>query len=143
MTLTVAVLVVASAMWAAIPGSAASPATFIDGPVVGGAPAVNVTAPGDLVSIYNFGPLQPAVADAAISAAAEAGGWGVLGRGFGIGLVRVTRGGVPIHAAPGPAGYWYFPMSVTALPIESIGVAMGRDVSSIIGSNMVVMGQTS
>ncbi|MGZ4805537.1 MAG: M15 family metallopeptidase [Ilumatobacteraceae bacterium] len=143
MTLTVAVLVVASAMWAAIPGSAASPATFIDGPVVGGAPAVNVTAPGDLVSIYNFGPLQPAIADAAISAAAEAGGWGVLGRGFGIGLVRVTRGGVPIHAAPGPAGYWYFPMSVTALPIESIGVAMGRDVSSIIGSNMVVMGQTS
>ncbi|MGZ4792841.1 MAG: M15 family metallopeptidase [Ilumatobacteraceae bacterium] len=111
--------------------------------MVGGAPAVNVTAPGELVSIYNFGPLQPAVADAAISAAAEAGGWGVLGRGFGIGLVRVTRGGVPIHAAPGPAGYWYFPMSVTALPIESIGVAMGRDVSSIIGSNMVVMGQTS
>ena len=138
-----AVLVAASASWAAIPGSAASPAIVVVSPAVGGAPAVNVTALGDLVSVYNFGPLHPAVADAAISAAAEAGGWGVLGRGFGIGMLRVTRGGVPIHAAPGPAGYWYFPMSITALPLDSIGVAMGRDVSAIISSNMVVMGETS
>jgi hypothetical protein len=143
LTRTVAALVVVSAMWAAMPSSAASPTIAVNGPAVGGAPAVNVTAPGDLVSIYNFGVLQPAMADAAISAAAEAGGWGVVGRGFGIGLVRVTRGGVAVHEAPAPAGYWTFPMSVTALPIESIGVAMGRDVSSIVASNMIVIGQTS
>ncbi len=136
-------LIVASAMWAAIPGEAASPEIAIDGAATGGAPAVNITAPGDLVSIYNFGPLQSAVADAAISAAVEAGGWGVLGRGFGIGLVRVTRAGVPVHQAPGPLGSWYFPVSVTALPLDSIGVAMGRDVSSIISAGMVVMSETS
>jgi hypothetical protein len=139
----VAVLVVVSATWAAVPGSAAAPAIVIDGGVVGGAPARNITPPGDLVSIYNFGPLQQAVADSAISAAVEAGGWGVLGRGFGIGLVRVTRGGVAVHEAPGPAGSWYFPMSVTALPLDSIGVAMGREVSKIISAGMVVMGETS
>jgi hypothetical protein len=143
LTRTAALLVVASALWAANPGSAASPDILIAGPGGGGAPAVNVTAPGDLVSVYNFGPLQPAIANAAISAAAEAGGWGVLGRGFGIGLVQVTRAGVPVHAAPGPLGSWYFPMSVTALPLDSIGVAMGRDVSSFISSGTVVVGETS
>jgi hypothetical protein len=143
LTRTAALLVVASALWAANPGSAASPDILIAGPGAGGAPAVNVTAPGDLVSVYNFGLLQPSIADAAISAAAEAGGWGVLGRGFGIGLVEVTRAGVPVHAAPGPLGSWYFPMSVTALPLDSIGVAMGRDVSSFISSGLVVVGETS
>ena len=136
-------LIVVSAMWAAIPGEAASPETAIEGAVTGGAPARNITAPGDLVSIYNFGPLQDAVASAAISAAVEAGGWGVLGRGFGIGLVQVTRAGVPVHQAPGPLGSWYFPVSVTALPLDSIGVAMSRDVSSIISAGMVVMSETS
>lgn len=139
---TVAAAVAATAMWSAIPGDAA-PVFVVEGAATGGAPAVNVTAPGDLVSVYNFGPLQPAVANAAISAAVEAGGWGVYGRGFGIGLFRVTRGGVPVHAAPGPAGYWFFPMSVTALPLDSIGVAMGRDVSSFISAGTIVMGETS
>jgi D-alanyl-D-alanine carboxypeptidase len=140
---TVGALIVISAMWAAIPGEAAGPDIAVDTGATGGAPAVNVTAPGDLVSIYNFGPLQNAVANAAISAAVEAGGWGVLGRGFGIGLVRVTRAGVPIHAAPAPYGSWYFPVSVTALPLDSIGVAMSRNVSNIVSAGMVVMSETS
>jgi hypothetical protein len=136
-------LVVASTLWGAIPGSAAGPAAAVSTAATGGAPAQNVTPPGDLVSVFNFGPLQPAVANAALSAATEAGGYGVLGRGFGIGLVQVTRGGVPVHQAPAPLGSWYFPMSVTALPIDAIGVAMGRDVSAIISQNQVVVGATS
>jgi len=48
-----------------------------------------------------------------------------------------------VHQAPAPLGSWYFPMSVTALPMDSIGVVMGRDVSSIISQNQVVMGATS
>jgi hypothetical protein len=115
----------------------------ITGGATAAAPARNITVPGDLVSVYNFGPLQPAVSNAAVSAAVAAGAWAVVGRGFGIGLVMVTRGGVPVHAAPGPLGSWYFPMSVTALPIDSIGVAMGRDVSAIVSQNQVVMGSTS
>lgn len=140
---TVALLVVASAMWLAVPGSAAGPSDIIATPAVGGAPARNITVPGDLVSIYNFGPLKQAVSNAAVSAAVEAGAWAVVGRGFGIGLVMVTRGGVPVHAAPGPVGSWYFPTSVTALPLDSIAAAMGRDVSKIVSVGQVVVGQTS
>lgn len=130
-------------MWATVPGSAATPVLTISDAAIGGAPARNLTVPGDLVSIYNFGPLRADVANAAVSAAVEAGAWGVVGRGFGIGLVMVTRSGVPVHAAPGPLGSWYFPTSVTALPLESIGAAMGREVSRYISAGQVVVGQTS
>ena len=143
LTRTATLLVVASTMWAAIPGSAAGPAAVVTVAATGGAPARNVTQPGDLVSIYNFGPLQPAVTAAAITAAATAGGWGVVARGFGIGLVQVTRGGVPIHQAPLPLGSWYFPTSITAIPLDAIGAAMGRGVSSIVSTGQVVMGETS
>ena len=143
LTRTATLLVVASALWAAIPGSAAGPPAFVNDAASGGAPARNLTQPGDLVSVYNFGPLQPAVSDAAISAAAAAGGWGVVARGFGIGLAQVTRGGVPIHQAPLPLGSWYFPTSITAIPLDALGAVMGRGVSSIVGANQVVMGETS
>ena len=143
LTRTAALLVIASGAWAAIPSEAAGPAAVIGEPATGGAPARNLSVPGDLVSIYNFGPLQPAIVDAAIGAAVDAGGWGVVGRGFGIGLVQVTRGGVVVHQAPGPLGSWYFPTSVTALPLDSIGAAMGREVSKFISAGTVVMGATS
>ena len=99
--------------------------------------------PGDLVSIYNFGPLRDDVSNAAVSAAVQVGAWGVVGRGFGSGMVMVTRNGVPIHAAPGPLGSWYFPMSVTAMPMDSMAAAFGREVSKIISVGQVVMGETS
>jgi hypothetical protein len=143
LTRTAALLVIASGAWAAIPGEAAGPAAVISEPATGGAPAQNLSVPGDLVSIYNFGPLQPSVVDAAIASAVDAGGWGVVGRGFGIGLVQVTRGGAVVHQAPGPLGSWYFPTSVTALPLDSIGPTLGREVSKFIGAGTVVMGATS
>jgi len=143
LTRTAALLVIASALWAEIPGSAAGPAATLNEAASGGAPARNVSVPGHVVSIYNFGPLRPAVVDAAISAAVDAGGWGVVGRGFGIGLVQVTRGGVAVHQAPGPLGSWYFPTSVTAMPLESIGAIFGREVSKSVGVNQVVVGATS
>lgn len=143
LTRTAALLVIASGAWAAIPGEAAGPAAVIAEPATGGAPAQNLSVPGDLVSIYNFGPLQPGIVDAAISSAVDAGGWGVVGRGFGIGLVQVTRGGVVVHQAPGPLGSWYFPTSVTALPLDSIGASLGREVSKFISAGTVVMGATS
>ena len=143
LTRTAALLVIASGAWAAIPGEAAGPAAVIAEPATGGAPAQNLSVPGDLVSIYNFGPLQPGIVDAAINSAVDAGGWGVVGRGFGIGLVQVTRGGVVVHQAPGPLGSWYFPTSVTALPLDSIGASLGREVSKFISAGTVVMGATS
>jgi D-alanyl-D-alanine carboxypeptidase len=143
LTRTVALLVAASALWAADPGSAAEPQTIVSVAATGGAPARNITVPGDLVSVYNFGPLRADVSNAAVSAAVEAGAWGIVGRGFGIGMVMVTRGGVPVHSAPGPLGSWYFPTSVTALPLDSIAAAMGREVSKFIAGGQVVVGSTS
>ena len=132
-------------MWAAIPGDAASPDVIARQPLpTGGAPARNVTAPGDLVSVYNFGPLQQAVAERGRSARRSrraVGACTAAASASACSRRRARRRAV--HAAPGPAGYWFFPMSVTALPLDSIGAAMGRDVSSIISAGMVVMGQTS
>lgn len=143
LTRTIALVIVASALTTAIPGAAAGPAAQVSTAATGGAPARNLSVPGDLVSIFNFGPLSPAVESAAIASAVDAGGWGVAGRGFGIGLVQVMRGGVPIHAAPAPAGFWYFPTAVTALPMEAIGAILGRDISAVVSTGQVVMGQTS
>ena len=108
LTRTAALLVVASALWAANPGSAEGPAATIDEAATGGAPARNISVPGDVVSVYNFGPLQPAVVDAAIRAAVDAGAWGVVGRGLGIGLVQVLRGGLSSteNADPKPRRPW-------------------------------------
>jgi hypothetical protein len=129
-------------LFTAIPGEAAAP-LVVEGPATGGAPAVNLSIPGDLVSLYNFGPLRNDVIDAARAAAVDAGGWGVLVRGFGIGLVRVSRNGVVVHEAPGPYGFWSFPMAVTALPVESIGAILGRNVSRYVASGTVVVSETS
>jgi len=143
LTRTFALVIVASVLVTAIPGDAAGPASQVNTPATGGAPARNLSVPGDLVSVFNFGPLSPAVQDAAILSAVDAGGWGVAARGFGIGMVRVLRGGVPVHSAPGPLGFWYFPMAVTALPMDSMGAILGRDISGVVATGQVVMGQTS
>ena len=130
-------------MWAAVPGSAAEPTRVISGAASGGAPARRVSVSGDLVSIYNFGPLQSTVAAGALAAAGDAGAFGAVGRGFGIGLVRVTRSTGIVKQAPGPLGSWSFPTSVTALPLESISAVMGAEVSKVISLGQVVMGRTS
>ena len=140
LTRTVALLVVASAMWAANPGSAAGPETAINGGATAAAPARNITVPGDLVSVYNFGPLAPAVSNAAVSAAVEAGVWAVVGRGFGIGLVMVTRNGVPAHSAARAPRVVVLPDIGHRVADGFDRRAMGRGVSSIISTGQVVMG---
>ncbi|HEY7626914.1 MAG TPA: M15 family metallopeptidase [Ilumatobacteraceae bacterium] len=138
----VAALVAVAVLSAAVPGSAAAP-EVIESAASGGAPAQNVTPLGDLVSVYNFGPLQPAVTAGAQAAAEDAGGWGVPTRGFGTGLLRVSRGGAVVKQAPGPFGAWYYPVSITAMPLDSIGAILGRGVSSPIAAGTIVMSETS
>src|ERR1043165_6165209 len=140
LTRTIALVVAASSLLTAIPGDAAAPAAQVNTAATGGSPARNLSVPGDLVSVSNFGPLQAGVVSAALASAVDAGGWGVAARNFGIGLVRVLRGGVPIHAAPGPVGFWYFPMAATALPMDQMGSILGRDISGVVAGGQVVMG---
>jgi hypothetical protein len=140
---TSAALLAFSVLFAAMPGSAAAPNMVIESAATGGAPARNITPLGDLVSVYNFGPVLPAVAASAQAAAVDAGGWGVPTRGFGTGLVRVSRGGAVVTEAPGPYGFWSYPVSITALPMEALGAVLGRGVSGPISAGTIVISETS
>jgi hypothetical protein len=55
-------------------------------------------------------------------------------------MVGLFRGSTPIQRPP--AGF-AFPMGVTALAPEAIGATMGRDVSSLLARDALIMGETS
>jgi D-alanyl-D-alanine carboxypeptidase len=138
-----ALLILCSSVWSELPGSAAGPAAVVSEAAIGGAPAQRlntIAVGGDLVTVFNTGELLPNVGDAAIAAAADVGAVGVIGRGFGVGMTQLTRDGAAVHqATPG----WYFPMSITALPIDGIVASMGAAVATPVSAGQVVMGQTS
>jgi hypothetical protein len=140
---TSALLVILSAVWSEAPGSAAAPpvAASVASPASVTLAARRIIAQSvDLVSVFNTGEIRPEVAGAAMAAAGDAGGWGIVGRGFGVGMTQVTRNGAIVQqATPG----WYFPVSVTALPVEGIAASMGAAVSTPVGNGQVVMGETS
>ncbi len=134
-------MVIVTAM---VADTAAAPSS-IDGPA-SASEAADYTGPlaVDMVSVYNSGALLSNVRDSAIAAAADVGAAYAVGRGFTIGLTRVRRGSTVIQqASGGAAGPWRFPMSVTALPIDTIAGVMGRNVSRYVGGASIVMSQTS
>lgn len=107
-------------------------------------PATRVAMPVDAISVYNVSTLVPSTEAAARQAAADVGAIAVVGRGFSIGLHRVTRSGAVIQqASVTPGGLWAFPMGVTALPIEAIGAVLGGAVSGSMAGGAVVMSETS
>lgn len=95
---------------------------------------------GDVVSVYNSGPLRNEVMTGALGAARQAGGTAVVGRSASVGLRAVRRGALVVQAPP--VGF-SFPMGTTVLPPEMVGRAMGRDVSARLSSSSIVMGSTS
>jgi len=136
-TAAVALIALASAT----ASEAIAPDVSIDGAAVPIQAAEPVYRAPDLVSVYQTGEMTPAIRDAALAAAAQAGAPASVGRGFTISLTRVRRGGAVIQAAQGPG--WAFPMSVTALPLDVVGAVMGRHIASPISQGAVVMGETS
>ena len=48
-----------------------------------------------------------------------------------------------MQQAGGPSGFWQYPMSVTALPIDAVGRVMGLTASSLMAQGFVIMSATS
>ena len=105
------------------------------------ASAVSVPRLLDVVTVFQTNTIAPAVRNAALAAASAAGAAASVGRGFSAGMTRLRRGSTVVQQAS--AQGWAFPMSITALPLETIGGVMGRAVSGPISQGQVVMGQTS
>ena len=122
---------------------AAAPTAFIGTGASAARPATRLYVPSSMVSVYERNVLSDGVRDRVSSAARSVGASAAVGRGFTIGMTRVSRGGSVIQQASGSGGTWRFPMSATALPQDTIGAVMGFDVSAAISAGQVVMGQTS
>ena len=95
----------------------------------------------DVVSIYNrANALATDVAAGAVAAVAAAHGAWAMGRGISVGMRAVRRNGAVVQQAPDGFAY---PMSTTALPLDTVGPLMGRDVAGILARGYVVMGRTT
>ena len=128
-----------------LPTDAAVPIESVNEVATAAATATAVASPLDLpydaVSVFQTGELTASIRDAALAAANDVGAPAAVGRGFTALLTSLRRGAVVVQASSG-AG-WAFPMAVTALPLDTIGGVMGRDVAGVIAQGKIVMGQTS
>ena len=86
--------------------------------------------------------VRPAGVDhrgAAISSRSEQPAGGARRHAARIGLRAGHRAGVPIHAGAAPLGSWYFPTSITAMPLERSARSGSTACRALIGAGQVVM----
>ncbi|NQY55317.1 MAG: M15 family metallopeptidase [Ilumatobacteraceae bacterium] len=139
MWLRLSVLLGAGIVALALPVIAVGPPSNVEGPATATQRAEPVTPlPDDVVSVYNVGPLSETTASRAFAAAREAGATAAIGRVASVGMTAVRRGEGYVQRPP--SGFAY-PMGTTVLPLEVIGRTMSRDVSRVLRSNTVVMGE--
>ncbi|MGA1550814.1 MAG: M15 family metallopeptidase [Ilumatobacteraceae bacterium] len=114
----------------------------IDGPATAsvGASPVFTGTPASVITVNDVGAIDTEVVLAASALVRSTGGEVGLGRSAMLGMVRVTRGGVPVLNAPSGLRY---PMSVSALPEHAVIALMGPGVSSGLDAGRMVMGETS
>ena len=114
----------------------------IDGPATAsvGASPVFTGTPASIITVNDVGAIDTEVVLAASALVRSTGGEVGLGRSAMLGMVRVTRGGVPVLNAPSGLRY---PMSVSALPEHAVIALMGPGVSSGLDAGRMVMGETS
>jgi hypothetical protein len=92
----------------------------------------------DTVSVYESRELSPTVANAAIQAAHDAGGEGVVLNAGTLGIVRWERGGQVLQAsAPG----YRWPVSVTGFSGDLAGRVLSVRVAKALGAGQVVVGE--
>jgi hypothetical protein len=132
------VVLVAGALTSAIAVAAAARPS--DTPQsAGAAPALRlgVTYTGTL-SVYEARELSDVVANAAIQAAHDAGGEGVVLNAGTLGLVSWSRGGQVLGAsAPG----YRWPVSVTGFSTDAAGRVLSVRVAQALGAGQVVVGE--
>lgn len=94
----------------------------------------------EVVSVYEASGASADLQRRAHAAARAAGAASVTGRSASIGMVRITRGGAVVQAAP--TG-WLIPMGVTVLPADAVGRVMSREVGGALARGELVIGRTS
>ncbi len=94
--------------------------------------------PGDMAVAFDIGEVDRSVVEAADRVATRIGGVASVGRTGSLGMQRITRHSVTVHAPP--SGY-LIPMVYTSLPRGSIGRVMGSDVSAVLSRDSVVMNE--
>lgn len=139
---TVALVVLAGA----VTGEATPPGPTItsldDSATASAYAAYDTSALGvEVVSFTERGGLTAGLVGPVTNAAMMLGVPAVYGRGFTMGMYRITRGNTVVRQSSGPG--WAIPMAMTALDLQTIGDIMGRQVSGPIGQGQVVMSQSS
>ena len=97
-----------------------------------------IVAAGDTAVVADVGDIDAFVVQAAATAAATAGGFSASSRTGSLGMQRLSRAGVVVHAPP--AGY-LIPMIYIAMPPTALAGTLGTDVSNVLDANSVVVNQ--
>jgi hypothetical protein len=93
---------------------------------------------GDVVAVYDVEVIDRAVVEATFRAAEQTGSSAAAGMTASVGLVRLSRAGVTVHAAPAP---FLIPLAVIGLPEAAVGGVMGSDVSAVSKADQVVINE--
>lgn len=94
--------------------------------------------PGDNAVAYDMGAVDQFVVAAMGQAAASVGGFSAPLRVGALGMVRITRAGVTVHAPP--AGY-LVPTVFIGMPRAALAGIMGADVSSVLTRDTVILNE--
>ena len=95
---------------------------------------------GDVAVAYDVGDVDRFVIDAVDTAVTRVGGVAATSRSGSLGLRRIARDGVTVHAPPG--GY-LIPITFISLPRGAISGVVGADVSAELDDHTVVINQVT
>jgi len=130
------------AVFAALGGIAVLAASAgVDQAAVVSVTADRVTQPvGDLAVAFDIGAVDQFVVAGVDAAVTRVGGVAAVSRSGSLGLRRLVRAGVTVHAPP--SGY-LIPITFISLPKGAIGGVFGADVSAVVNDHTVVINQVT
>ena len=122
----------------ALPAVAIAAVTQIDpGGATASEPAVRLKPPvGDIVTVYDSGPLDASTETKAVAAARQAGADFTIREAASIAMQRIVRGTDVVQAAPSTLS---IPMGTTVFDADVIGTIMGAEVSAAVSPTALVM----
>jgi len=120
-------------------GGATAFAARIDSGATAGTTATRVD-PGldDVAVVFDIQVVDQFVVEATFRAAEQVGAAAAPGRTASVGMLRLTRGGALVHAAPD--GY-LIPMALLVLPQAAVGGVVGRDVPAQLNNHTIAINE--
>lgn len=108
-------------------------------PAQAGSRGVRTPVASQALSVAEYGAMRPATIERAEAMALALGVPSARGRSFASGVTAVWRGDTAVQDARRGTGRWQFPVSVTALPPDALGVVMGPEVSAAVAGGGIVL----